>query len=134
MESEKVSINVNSDKLAAIDLLVEEGLVANRSAFINRAIDLLIEKEQRTIDTLLAKKQETLSPGQWFIGLSCMSRETLLRFQECGIRLTLRGFGSLYLDRDIEAELIQETVERISKKIRLHGTDEQLEALANKIG
>ena len=118
MESEKVSINVNSDKLAAIDLLVEEGLVANRSAFINEAIEGLIEKKQRTIDTLLAKKQETLSPHQWFIGLSSMSRESLLRFQECGIRLTLRGFGSLYLDRDIEAELIEETVERISKKIK----------------
>ena len=52
MKSEKVSVNINNDKLAAIDLLVEEELVANRSAFINEAIDLLIERKQKTIPSM----------------------------------------------------------------------------------
>ena len=45
MTYEKVSVNIGDDKLAAIDLLIEEGLVANRSAFINDAISQLIDKK-----------------------------------------------------------------------------------------
>ena len=57
MKNEKVSININDDKLAAIDLLIEEGLVSNRSSFINEAIDLLIQKEQPVIDKILKQKE-----------------------------------------------------------------------------
>ena len=133
MNSEKVSININNDKLAVIDLLVEEGLVANRSAFINHAINLLIQKEQATIDGLLKKKEETISNKQWFIGLQSFDREYLLKFKKYGIKLSLKGFGSLYLSKDIDEELILETVEFISRKIKIHGTEGQLEALKDKI-
>ena len=133
MKSEKVSINVNNDKLAAIDLLVEEGLVANRSAFINEAIDLLIQREQKKIDDIIIQKEKTISNKQWFIGIKPISVDYLLMFKKNGIKLSLNGFGSLYLSQDIDVELIDETIESISKKIRIHGTIEQVNALIYKI-
>lgn len=125
MENEKVSVNINNDKLAAIDLLVEEGLVANRSAFINEAVELLLQKNQKIIDDIITQKQELISPNQWFIGLQSIDREDLLKFKKHGIKLSLKGFGSLYVSRDVDRELILETVEFISKRIKVHGTAEQ---------
>ena len=129
MENEKVSVNVNNDKLAAIDLLIEEGLVANRSAFINEAIDQLLQKNEKIIDGIISQRQEQISPNQWFIGLQSIDREDLLKFKNHNIKLTLKGFGSLYVSRDVESELILETVEFISRKIKVHGTPEQLAAI-----
>ena len=129
MESEKVSVNINHDKLTAIDLLVEEGLVSNRSAFINEAIDLLIQKNQGKIDIIIKQKQKLLSPNQWFIGIQSISRDYLLQFKNQGIKLSLKGFGSLYIDKDIEIELIKESIQFISKRIKVHGTNEQLNVL-----
>lgn len=133
MKSEKVSVNINVDKLAAIDLLIDEGLVANRSAFITEAIDLMIQKKQKTIDSILTNKHELISPNQWFIGLMSIDRDYLLQFKEQGIKLSMKGFGSLYLNKEIEIELIHETIEFISKSITVHGTTEQLVALKKKI-
>lgn len=133
MKSEKVSVNINVDKLAAIDLLIDEGLVANRSAFITEAIDLMIQKKQKTIDSILTHKHELISPNQWFIGLMSIDRDYLLQFKEQGIKLSMKGFGSLYLNKEIEIELIHETIEFISKSITVHGTTEQLVALKKKI-
>lgn len=134
MENEKVSVNVNNDKLAAIDLLIDEGLVANRSAFINEAIDRLLQENRETIDGIIKQKQELISPNQWFIGLQSLDREYLLKFKEQGIKLSLKGFGSLYLRGDVEGELILDTVEFISKRIKVHGTPEQLAAIKSITG
>lgn len=131
MENEKVSVNINSDKLAAIDLLVEEGLVANRSDFIKEAVDMLLQKNQKTIDDLISQKQELISPNQWFIGLQSIDRDDLTEFKKQNTKLSLKGFGSLYISRDVDADLIAETVEFISKRIKVNGTDEQLAALKN---
>ena len=131
MENEKVSVNINDDKLAAIDLLIDEGFISNRSAFINEAIDLLLQKNQKTIDDIIKQKRELITPNQWFIGLQSIDREYLLKFKEQGIKLSLKGFGSLYLSRNISEELIVETVNFISKRIKVHGTDGQMIAIRN---
>jgi len=133
MKNEKVSVNINDDKLAAIDLLVEEGLVANRSAFINEAIDLLIDKNQRTIDGIIKQKDLNFSANQWFLGLTSMDSEYLQQFVRRGVKLSLKGFGSLYVNKDVDAELIENAVELISKKIKIHASEEQLAAFKDKI-
>ena len=133
MKNEKVSVNINDDKLAAIDLLVEEGLVANRSAFINEAIDLLIDKNQRTIDGIIKQKDLNFSANQWFLGLTSMDSEYLRQFVRRGVKLSLKGFGSLYVNKDVDAELIENAVELISKKIKIHASEEQLAAFKDKI-
>lgn len=129
MESEKVSVNISYDKLAAMDLLIDEGLVANRSAFINEAVDLLLQKNQKMIEDLIRQKQESVSANQWFIGLQSMDREYLLNFKKHNVKLSLKGFGSLYISRNVESQLIPETVEFVSKRIKVHGTAEQLAAI-----
>lgn len=133
MKSEKVSVNINDDKLAAMDLLIEEGLVTNRSAFINEAIELLIEKNQKIIDRIITEKEDSVSSKQWFIGIQSIDKEYLMKFKKQGIMLSLKGFGSLYINKDVDVNLIEESIEFISKKIRIHGTKEQLEILEEKI-
>lgn len=133
MDNEKISVNINDDKLSAIDLLIDEGLVSNRSAFINEAVDLLIQKNQKTIDAILTKRRETVSPNQWFIGLQSLDTNYLMQFKQQGAKLSLKGFGSLYLDKEIECELIRETIAFISKRIRIHGTQDQILALHHAI-
>ena len=125
MKNEKVSVNINHDKLAAIDLLIDEGLVVNRSAFINEAIDLLIQREQGTIDNIITQRHEMISPNQWFIGLMSINSDDLLKFKSQGVKLTLKGFGSLYINKEVACELIIETIDSISKWIKIHCTDEQ---------
>ncbi|MBE6542629.1 MAG: hypothetical protein E7672_09340 [Ruminococcaceae bacterium] len=129
MKNEKVSVNINDDKLSAIDLLIDEGLITSRSAFINDAIDLLLEKNKDTIDGIIKQKHESLSPNQWFIGLQSIDRDYLTQFKEQGVKLSLKGFGSLYLSKDIDGELIVDAIEFISRRIRVHGNSEQLNAL-----
>ena len=129
MNTEKVSVNIGDDKLSAIDLLVDEGLVSNRSAFINEAIDLLLERHRDTVEVILRERKESLTPDQWFIGLSSIDRDYLMQFREAGLRLSLKGFGSLYFAKEIESALITETVAFISRRIRIHGTPEQMRAL-----
>ena len=93
MDNEKISVNINDDKLSAIDLLIDEGLVSNRSAFINEAVDLLIQKNQKTIDAILTKRHETVSPNQWFIGLQSLDANYLMQFKEQGTKLSLKVDG-----------------------------------------
>ena len=133
VENEKVSVNVNNAKLAAIDLLVDEDLVANRSAFINEAIDLLLQKKQKLIDDIIAQRQKNLSSKQWFIGLQSIDRDYLIQYKNCGVKIKFKGFGSLYLRKDIESVLLYDTIESISKRIKIHGTEEQVKILKEKI-
>ena len=133
MESEKVSVNIKNDKLSSIDLLVEEGIYSNRSEFINEAISLLIDKNQMIIENIINIRNVTLNPNQWFIGILSFDENYLLKFKQQGIKLTLKGFGSLYLSKDISEELLDDSIELISKKIKVHGTSAQMAIVAKKI-
>ncbi len=133
MESEKVSVNIKNDKLSSIDLLIEEGIYSNRSEFINEAISLLIDKNQMIIDNIINIRNKTLNPNQWFIGVMSLDENYLLKFKKQGIKLTLKGFGSLYLSKDISEELLDDSIEQISKKIKVHGTSAQMAIVAKKI-
>ena len=42
--TEKVSVNVNTSTLAAIDLLVDNGYYSNRSDFINQALREAVQR------------------------------------------------------------------------------------------
>ena len=133
MESEKVSVNIKNDKLSSIDLLIEEGIYSNRSEFINEAISLLIGKNQMVIDKIINIRNVTLNPNQWFIGVMSIDEKYLLKYKEQGVKLTIKGFGSLYLNKDISEELLDDSIKLISKKIKVHATSEQMVIIAKKI-
>ncbi|MBO2516609.1 MAG: hypothetical protein CW338_04915 [Clostridiales bacterium] len=128
MTSEKVSVNINDEILSGIDLLVEDGFYANRSDFINRAVEAQIEKERKNIEKLLEihskeKAVEQLNEHQWFVGIQTIGREYLEQVKEQGMHLRIKGFGVLYFEKDADDALIFDTVAYISGKIRIMAND-----------
>lgn len=120
MISEKVSVNINEEALSKIDLLVEDGFYSNRSDFINRAVDTLLDRENRTVDKLLEiHSKEKINSRQWFVGVQTMGSQYLEKVKEQGVRLRIKGCGVLYFEKDAAQELVFETVEYISPRIRV---------------
>lgn len=120
MNNEKVSVNVSDEALARIDLLVEDGFYANRSEFINRAVETLLNKESRTVEKLLEiHSKEKINEQQWFVGVQTMGSTYLNKVQEQGLHLRIKGCGVLYFEKDAPAELIFDTVASVSPRIRI---------------
>lgn len=124
MTGEKVSVNISDEMLSKIDLLVEDGFYANRSDFINKGVEMLLDKEARNIDKLLdIHSQEKIAEHQWFIGIQSMGTNYLEKVRERGLHLKIKGFGVLYFEKDIDAQLVFDTVEMISRKIKIYAED-----------
>ncbi len=130
MNSEKVSVNINDDKLVKIDLLVSEGFYSNRSAFINEAVSRLLEENGNLIDKIISESNKTYSTHSWFIGVQNLSREHLEDYLSHGVSFSISGFGVLFIDSDVTADLLKQTVTRISGKIKVKGSEEVLEYIS----
>ena len=132
--SEKVSVNMNSATLAAIDLLVDNGYYSNRSDFINQAVRQSLRDHRSDIDRIVDKNEkmaahsngnltvevstpDTLRAGDhWFFGVSGITRRELEELHEAGETLRLKGYGVLVIDSDCDEELLFSVVEEL--KIR----------------
>ena len=124
MNSEKVSVNINDDKLAKIDMLVSEGFYSNRSSFINDAVSELLAKNEDLIDKIITESKRTYNPDTWFIGIQNLSRKELQDYLDHDARFCIKGFGILYIDNDVDKELLSKTVTYISDKIIVRCSDD----------
>lgn len=125
MNYEKVSVNIDDKKLASIDLLVENGFYNNRTDFINQAVTNLLFNEKKLLNKLLDNKEEDaniINDKVWFIGVSCFTKEYLLKIKSLKTKINIKGFGVLKFSSDCDDELIKETVATISKKIQLNAS------------
>ena len=127
MNSEKVSVNISDDKLARIDLLVSEGFYSNRSAFINEAVSQLLDKNASLIEKIIYENNRAYSSDTWFIGVRNLSVKELEDYLKHDVKFSIKGFGVMYIDRDVTAELLEKTVSSVSGKIKVHGSAEVLE-------
>lgn len=135
MNYEKVSVNIDDKKLSQMDLLIENGFYANRSDFINQALDAKLDEEADCIAGILERQSTDaliINDSYWFIGLQSLDRAFLERVRELGKKIRIKGFGVLYIGSDCEPELVAETVEAVSKKIRVNATDEVKKLLAER--
>ncbi len=123
MNSEKVSVNINDDKLAKIDMLVSEGFYSNRSAFINDAVSDLLAKNENLIDKIITESKRSYSSDTWFVGIQNLSRKELEDYLEHNAQFSIKGFGILYIDNDVDTELLNKTVTYISDKIIVRCSD-----------
>lgn len=126
MNYEKVSVNISDKKLSQMDLLIENGLYANRSDFINQAVDDLLDRECHTVEKLLesySTDANILNDNIWFIGISCFDKAFLERVKSLNKKISIKGFGVLCFADDCTDELILDTVESVSKKIRINASD-----------
>ena len=117
MKNEKVSVNINDDKLAKIDLLVSEGFYNNRSHFINDAVNGLLAENEMIIDKIITESRKTYSSDTWFIGVQNLSARELQDYLDHEAKFSIKGFGILYIDNDVTFELLSKTLTYISDKI-----------------
>ena len=118
--TEKVSVNIHTSTLSSIDLLVDNGYYSNRSDFINQALRSALERQQTTIDHIVAQQTRRSGKGdEWFIGLSGLTRRDLEEMQARGETIRVRGYGLFVLDMDCPEELIYQVIERIEVRGRV---------------
>ena len=122
--NEKVSVNVNTSTLAGIDALVDNGFYSNRSDFINQAVRELLHKQQGVLDRIAEQKASAADPDKWFLGLSSLGTGELEAAKRQGIRISIRGYGVLFIGDDVDPQLLFDTVGEIRVKGRVKCSDE----------
>ena len=123
--SEKVSVNINSSTLSAIDLLVDNGYYSNRSDFINQALRREIDQQQRTIDRIIEQNIRTSArDDNWFVGLYGLEESYIRELHQQGRAITLRGYGVLSISSKVEPEMLYQVVKSITMKGRTIAPDE----------
>ena len=112
--TEKVSVNMNAATLASIDLLVDGGYYSNRSDFINQAVREGLQRQQSTVDRLVARNEK--KAGDWFMGVFGLTAADVERMYASSERMRIRGYGILILDRTCDTDKLFAVVEDIELK------------------
>src|SRR3954452_21522802 len=102
-KTEKITINLGLVDLGQIDLLVDEGFYANRTAFIRTAIRRQLEQRAAAIDHTVVRRTLTL-------GAQHVSRAQLEALREAGQTMELRVLGLATIADDVTPELAQATI------------------------
>ena len=112
--TEKVSVNMNTATLASIDLLVDGGYYSNRSDFINQAVREGLQRQQSTVDRLVARNEKRA--GEWFLGVFGLTAADVEQMHASSERIRIRGYGILVLDRNCDNEKLFSVVDDIELK------------------
>lgn len=105
-DSEKITVNLGFVDLGHVDLLVSEGVYANRSDFIRTAIRNQIERHADITRQSVARK-----PIEF--GLRRYGRVELEAALAAGIRLEIRVLGLAVIADDVSADLASATIASI---------------------
>lgn len=125
-DSEKITINMNVVDLGKVDLLVQEGVYANRTDFIRTAIRNLLDKHNFEI-------QQTVARHSYAIGVLHYNHVDLERARDRSEKLNLKIIGILSLDKDIPADLAGEVIESIQVRGVFSASDEVKAVLADRM-
>ena len=125
-ESEKITINLSAVDLGKIDLLVQEGLYANRSDLIRTAIRNQLDKHSLEI-------QQSVTRNAYTIGVLAYDKSDFERFKAKGKKIRMTVIGMLHLGKDITPELGLEVIESIQVRGIFHASDELKAALADRM-
>lgn len=122
--TEKVSVNINTTTLAAIDLLVDNGYYFNRSDFINQALREAIQRNEPNIQRASEKTGERLKSGYWFMGVSGITEPEVDEMLQSGQPRSITGYGVLSIDPDIPVEKLFAAVSSIHIRGKVSCTPE----------
>ena len=112
--TEKVSVNINTTTLAAIDLLVDNGHYFNRSDFINQALREAIARNEANIQRASEESGKKLTGGYWFMGVSRLTEPEVDEILRSGKPRSISGYGVLSVDPNIPAEKVFAAISEIS--------------------
>lgn len=108
---EKITINLTPVDVGRIDILVEEGFYQNRSDFIRAAIRRELDGHEQSLAAASRKHPS------WETGVVRYSRSDLEALARSPGKRNLFGLGSLVIDQDVPASL----VDWVFGKIRWYG-------------
>ena len=116
--TEKVSVNINTSTLSAIDLLVDNGYYSNRSDFINQAVRSELQRQQSTVDHIIRRnEQKTGQEHDWFIGIYGITARDVEEMYAQGESTDITGYGLLIIHEGCDEEKLFQAV----KSIRVRG-------------
>lgn len=111
--TEKVSVNINTTTLAAIDLLIDNGHYFNRSDFINQALREAVARNEPNIQRASEEIGKKLKNGYWFMGVSGLAEPEIDEIIRSEKPRSITGYGVLLIDPDIPAEKLYKAVSSI---------------------
>lgn len=122
--SEKVSVNINSSTLSAIDLLVDNGYYSNRSDFINQALRESLRQHQSTVDRIVERNVKKTSGGdQWFLGVFGLTPQEVEELYAEGESFHLQGYGVLHISAGCDEEKLKAVVKSVSIRGKVFAPD-----------
>lgn len=122
--TEKVSVNINTTTLAAIDLLVDNGHYSNRSDFINQALREAVQRNEPNIQRAYEERGKKLKSGHWFMGVSGLTEAEVDEILQSGQPRSITGYGVLCLDADIPVEKLYKAVSSVKVRGKVFCTPE----------
>lgn len=125
-DSEKITINMNAVDLGKVDLLVQEGVYANRTDFIRTAIRSQLEKHSFEV-------QQTVTRHSYVIGVLLYNHKDLEERRAKGIKLSISVVGILTLDDGISPELAAEVIESVQVRGVFNASQAVKAALADRM-
>lgn len=125
-DPEKITINLGHVDLGRIDLLVREGVYANRTDFIRTAIRAQLRQEAETVERSVARHRLEL-------GLFDLTRETLERIAESGEALHLKVLGLARIAPDVTPDLARRAIGSIQVLGALQASKDVKAALKDRI-
>jgi len=124
-ETEKITINLGYVDLGHVDLLVQDGFYANRTAFIRTAIRNQIDPQSDAAKQSVVRKRLDL-------GLRHYSRADLEAVRAAGERLDIRVLGLATIAADVTPDLALATIASISVLGSLQASAAVKAALADR--
>ena len=112
--TEKVSVNINTTTLAAIDLLIDNGHYFNRSDLINQALREAIARNEANIQRASEESGKKLTGGYWFMGVSRLTEPEVDEILRSGKPRSISGYGVLSVDPNIPDEKVFAAISEIS--------------------
>jgi Arc/MetJ-type ribon-helix-helix transcriptional regulator len=126
-DSEKITINLGFVDLGRIDLLVADGLYANRTDLIRTAIRNQLDRDAEAVKGSVARRRLDL-------GLRHYTRADLEAARDAGMRLDIHVLGLASIAGDVTPELAAATIESVIVLGALHASPAVKAALADRIG
>lgn len=126
-DSEKMTINVSAVDLGKIDLLVQEGLYANRSDFIRTALRGQLEKHSLEV-------QQSVARNTFAIGVLAYDRKDLEKIQAKNEKMDIHIVGLLNLAKDIPVDLAKNVIRSIKVRGVFNASEEIKNALSDRMG
>lgn len=118
--TEKVSVNINTSTLSAIDLLVDNGYYSNRSDFINQALRAELQRQQSVTERLIRRsEQEAENENSWFIGIFGITARMIEESFAKGETMDVTGYGLLIIHEGCDEEKLFQVIRSIQVRGRV---------------